>query len=102
MKKLALLGVLIVMSSGCGRGWLPMFRGAPCNGNNCLPAPMAANCNGCSPATMGYGGYENEFSGGTYYGDEGGYYDGGIINGGRMIEGTINSPSMSPLPPPAS
>lgn len=112
MKKIALLG-LVVLLSGCGRCWLPMFRGAPCQGTCGLPAMPASHetgCSGCAEGTTaGYGSYDggviNEgIVGGEVFNDSG-YYPGTVVengaiggyNGGIVSEGVINSPSMAPL-----
>lgn len=112
MRKLVLLGLVITLASGCGRGWLPMFRGARCNSGICgvgataLPAAYDAGCANCGHAA-GYEGYNSgeviggESSGGvssadSYYGSDviqGGIIDGGIVNGG-VIDGGIVSGSV--------
>lgn len=123
MKKLLGLGLLLVLSTGCGHRLLPgIFRGGRCNGcgmgglGASLPAePVAAGgeCTNCSDATVGYGSYEGSAV-------EGDYYSGGVINenvisdnvvsGGIVNSGysgnsypstaPITSPSMSALPAP--
>ena len=68
MKKLFVLGLLMAMSTGCGRSWFPhLFRGAPCRGLcSAQAAPQAepgcANCNGA--------GYESYGSGDGFIGSE--------------------------------
>ena len=102
MKKLTLIGMLVVLSLGCGRSWLPL-RGASCRGGcgQTPPAPQLPSCDPCS-TTSGYANYESEMvTGDTYYGGNvlgGDYYDGTIINGGYG-DGTIVSPSMTPVAP---
>lgn len=96
MSKFVWIGLLCVLASGCGRGWLPIFRGAPCNRPACgltAPAGYDSGCVGCGQAA-GFGGYE---LGGESLGD--GYYDGGVIVGGSYpsAEG-LASPPMAPLP----
>jgi hypothetical protein len=91
MKKLVLIGLVIVSTAaGCGRGWLP-FRGAPCN-SNCVHATPAYD--GCQDCTSGHAGYE---------GYEGGQYGGGIVSeqpyyGGPAVPGTNIAPPMTGLP----
>ncbi|MCA9129720.1 MAG: hypothetical protein KDB22_21690 [Planctomycetales bacterium] len=83
MKKIALFGLVCVLSSGCGRGWLPLHRGAPCH-HGC-PAPAvaapAANCAGCGTST-GYAPYDGEIVGSSVIGSgallDSGYYQEGI------------------------
>lgn len=101
MRKLVLLGVVLVLSSGCGRGWLPMFRGAPCNGNSCAPAMPASYDSGCTncPTAAGYGQYSGEYSSGETLG--GNYYGGNIVSEDYPIQGSV-SPSMQPLSQPAN
>ena len=104
MRKIALLGLLVVLGAGCGRGWLPLFRGAPCNScahaNPAMPAPAP----GCAPcgSRSGYGAYEGDVAGVEgYYGAGvvgGDYYNGTVVDGG-YIDGTIVSPSMTPVAP---
>ena len=97
MKKLAVLGLLVVLSTGCGRGWLPLFRGAPC-GDTCgasLPAQPAAGCVGCEPGYgTGYSGYEGEVVGNS------GYYSGPVI-GDSYLAPSPSGSSMAPLTSPA-
>ncbi len=57
MKKLLVLSIAVAAFSGCGRGWLPLYQGAPCN--TCAPAPQAA-CNDCG-VTSGYAPYESDY-----------------------------------------
>ncbi len=99
MKKLAVLGLLVVLSSGCGRGWLPLYRGAPCGdtcGANVLPAQPAAGCAGCeSGYGTSYSAYEGEVIGSS------GYYGSSVIGEGYIapsISGTGVAPLTSPAP----
>ncbi len=105
MKRIALLG-LIVLFAGCGRCWLPIFRGAPCH-SGCgltapaLPASHETGCVGCANGvSAGYGSYDNEvYSGGDAYYDSA-VVNNGIVGGvpsGIVSEGVISSPSMVPL-----
>jgi hypothetical protein len=60
MKKLLLLGLLLSLSTGCGRGWMPWFRGASCGNGGCIGAAPALpqGCNTCAGGnSAGYGGY---------------------------------------------
>ena len=100
MRKLALLGLVLALSSGCGRGWLP-FRGAPCNSNVCAPAMPASYDSGCTncPTATGYGDYSSQVSGGEVLG--GNYYGGGIIGEDYPIQGSVPQ-SMQPLSQPAN
>ncbi|QDV22043.1 hypothetical protein [Aureliella helgolandensis] len=89
MKKIAILGIVCLFSSGCG--WLPLRRGAPCN-TNCatLPPAPAPGCVGCENSA-GYGSYDSGLNGSNiYYGNE---YPVESFN-----EGTI-SPPMSTITP---
>ncbi len=88
MKKLVVLGLLLAMSTGCGRGWFPhLFRGAPCNGLCSAPAAPAFDaCENCGSA--GYAGYEGE----GYVGSE--------LAGPMSVGPTYESaPAMQNLPP---
>jgi hypothetical protein len=82
MKRIALLGVLVLLSSGCGRGWLPT-RGAACNAG-CLTSAPAAHAQptpGCSDcAAAGYGASYSGYDSGQILGDTG-YYENTISNG---------------------
>jgi hypothetical protein len=93
MKKLAVLGLLIVLSSGCGRGWLPLSRGARCGdtcGANSLPAQPAAGCAGCgSGYGAGYSAYDGEVVDGSAY------YGSSIVGDGYISP----APSGSTVPP---
>lgn len=123
MRKLVLLGLVLTLASGCGRGWLPMFRGARCHSGICgvgasaLPTAYDAGCNNCGHAA-GYEGYDSgeAISGESYGGISGAdsYYGGDVINGGVVEGGIVNGsvpfsssgaiaspPSMQPLPSPA-
>ncbi len=108
MRRIALLG-LIVLFSGCGRCWTPLFRGAPCQGScglSAVPASHESGCTGCaaSGSTAGYGSYTGDEVGGEVYGDSS-YYPGTVVDngivggysGGVVQEGVISSPSMVPL-----
>jgi hypothetical protein len=113
MRKIALLGLVLLLSNGCGRGhgWLPFFRGARCN-TNCgmpgtapaLPASYETGCTNCTTGA-GYGSYEG-FSGDTYYGGGvitndyyGGTSEGMIIQGGPYGATPGSSLPMTTLPP---
>lgn len=80
MKRILFLGLVCVLSAGCGRGWLPLFRGAPCRGcaATSLPAPPqnTTNCVGCGTQS-GYAPYENEivYDSGAIVDD---YYNNGV------------------------
>lgn len=92
MKKLLVLGLLLAMSTGCGRGWFPFFRnGASCNSGLCsAPAmPQNAGCEGCGSA-----GYES-------YGDGGAM--GESIGSAPFAPTYLDVPpaTMAPLPNPA-
>ena len=104
MRKLVLIGLLVSMSTGCGRCWLPLFRGAPCRDNCPLPAaPIAdAGCNGCNSTVSAYPSYEGEVYGSGVVGGEiisggiiGEPYYGGEVYGGSVAP-TLSSPSMVP------
>lgn len=106
MRKLLLLGLVFALASGCGRGWLPMFRGAPCNTGVCgvaaptLPTAYGAGCNNCGQAA-GYGSYNDGLStsdgfGSALSGDI--YYGGDVIQGAITNGGTSGTP-MQALPP---
>ena len=99
MRKLVLFGVVLALASGCGRGCLRMFRGAPCNSGSCCapakPASYGNDCPGCANSA-GYSDYQNEFSGGDNYSGGSNYYSGGAITGDYPIQETIVSPSMVP------
>lgn len=126
MRKLALLSLVLILSTGCRGGLLSrIFRGAPC-GKSCglsLPAaPAQENCSSCANGTSaGYGSYEGEVydsgivDGGYVDGgivDGGvmgsGYYDGGIVTGSYPADGTIingpivSGPTMEPITPAGS
>jgi hypothetical protein len=90
MKKLLVLGMLLAMSTGCGRNWFPhLFRGAPCTGLCSRTAPPMAEpgCSNCNGA-----GYE------SYVPSE------GIMTGEAIGSAPIGStyesvpPAMAPLP----
>ncbi len=118
MRKLVLLGLVLTLASGCGRGWLPMFRGARCNSGICgagataLPAAYDAGCANYGQ-TAGYEGYDSrEVIGGESYGgvsSADSYYGGDVIQGG-IVNGSVpfsssgaiaSPPSMQALPPSA-
>ncbi|MGN6545694.1 MAG: hypothetical protein ACTHK7_11640 [Aureliella sp.] len=83
MKKLLVLGLLLAMSSGCGRGWFPFFRnGAPCNSGLCSAPtlPPSASCEGCGSGA----GYES-------------YGDGAIV--GESIGSAPIGPTYLDVPP---
>jgi hypothetical protein len=101
MRKLTLIGLMVVLCVGCGRSWLPL-RGASCRGGcgQTPPAPQLPACSPCSN-TSGYAAYESEMAtGDSYYGGvvDGEYYDGAIIDGGYS-NGTIVNPPMAPIAP---
>ena len=104
MRKVVLFGVVLALASGCGRGWLPLFRGAPCNNNGCcasaIPASYGSGCANCD-SSAGYSDYQNEFSGGDNYSGGSNYYSDGAIGGDYSLQGSIGSPSMSPVTQPA-
>lgn len=113
MKKLALLGIVLLLSTGCRSGFLSKCRqGAPCRSGCGAPPAAAPDCNSCCPPSYrsGYGGYEGPMAGEYYGGDVigGDYYDGQIVPGstqmleGVPVEGTTISPPMSTIPQPAS
>lgn len=103
MRKIALLGLFVVLTTGCGRGWLPIFRGAPCQSGCGLPAAGSLpGCNNCGGATAGYGSYDgSEYYSGDVLGDGtvagSGYYGDGIIVGSS--DGTLSNPSLVPVQP---
>lgn len=80
MKKLLALTALVGTLTGCGQGWLPLYRGAPCNGcAPSLPAAPTAACTDCG-TTSGYAQYDGfsdgyaadgQIVGGPYYSDGG-------------------------------
>lgn len=82
MRKLGLIGVVVLSCAGCGHGWLPFrpFQGAMCR-DNCV---SHAHCDGCSGAA----GYPS-------YADEGVVSDSYI--GGTTVAPPTNAP-MAPLP----
>jgi hypothetical protein len=86
MKKLLVLGLLLAMSTGCGRGW-HIFRGARCNGLCSTQAPaMQNNCENCGPA-----GYES-------YGAGDGYMGGDAIGSAPIGQTYETLPPMTTLP----
>jgi len=68
MKKLLMLGLLVSVSTGCGRGFFPhLFRGAPCGGLCSTAAPQGdAGCANCASS-----GYENYGAGDSMMNDAG-------------------------------
>jgi hypothetical protein len=65
MKKIVLLGLLLSLSTGCGRGWMPcLSRGAQCGNAGCIGAPPALpqGCTtGCAGGNAaGYASYDGE------------------------------------------
>ena len=105
MKRITLLGLLVITSSGCGFGWLPFrpFRGAPCRmGSPCVGAAPVAGCG----VTAGYPSYEGSYEGAIVEGEVlggSGYYGGEIIHdgiSGSNFQGrsTIVAPPMQTLP----
>ncbi len=93
MKKLIVLAVLVAACSGCGRGWLPLFRGDSCTScaSPALP-PAPATCNGgCAPGySSSYAGIEGE----SYSGS--GYYDNGQYMGSQYMGDTVLSETVVP------
>lgn len=82
MKKLGLIGLVLVTTVGCGRGWFPYrpFRGAPCNGPCISAGNHVSNHVGCDNCT-GYSGYEGEQVVGDVNGTEypaSGYYENAV------------------------
>jgi hypothetical protein len=98
MKKLAVIGLLVVLSSGCGRGWLPLTRGAPC-GDTCgasLPAQPSAGCVGCeSGYGAGYSSYEGETMASS------GYYGGSVVGDGYISPAPSSGAAVPPMTMPA-
>ncbi|MEZ6134729.1 MAG: hypothetical protein R3C53_07455 [Pirellulaceae bacterium] len=94
MKRIALLGLLLTLSVGCGKGWLPSLRGASCRGG-CLSAPAAlpAPKHSSDCATCVDGGYASGYSNYTDRGEviaDTGYYGSGVISNGYPAEGYVN------------
>lgn len=91
MKKLGLIGLVILTAAGCGHGWLPFrpFRGAPC-GASCMdssaPVYSAEGCTGCA----GYPSYEGEQVIGEYNSPAvgSGYYNTPSTTMGPITSGT--------------
>lgn len=110
MKKLLLLGLLLSLSTGCGRGWLPgLFRGASCGNGGCIGAAPALpqGCTTCVGGNAaGYGSYEGEVPGGQIISDSGSYaggsYAGTSYPSAGAYSGEIVNPNigMAPLSPP--
>jgi len=109
MKKLILLGLLLSLSTGCGRGWMPcLFRGASCGNGGCIGAAPALpqGCTTCvGRNSAGYGGYDGEVSGGNIVSDS--YYGGNSYGSGETYVGEGPAPTigsgipMAPLVKPA-
>jgi len=107
LKKLLWIGLLLSLSTGCGRGWLPcLSRGASCGNGSCIGAAPALpqGCNACiGGGSAGYGSYDSDIGGGDYYG--GGTIVGDNYVGGQVVpnysSGTITGPAMQGLPAPA-
>ncbi|MCA9193054.1 MAG: hypothetical protein KDB03_14870 [Planctomycetales bacterium] len=79
MRKLFLAALLLSSVAGCGRGWLPLYRGAHCCGS-ALPAAPASLGNGCSTCdpVLNYGNYGQS------------YYDNQVISESEVPLSTIN------------
>ncbi len=101
MRKIAVLGLLVVLCSGCGRGWLP-GRGGRCGpacGQQLPPPPTSEPCSTCGPATASasYGAYDETIVDSGYYGGEvlsNEYYPGAASNG-MLVEPTMVAPNPS-------
>lgn len=114
MRKLVLLGLVLTLASGCGRGWLPMFHGAKCHSGICgvgataLPAAYDAGCSNCghsagynSAEGSGVESYGGVTSADGYYGGDviqGAIVDSGIPLGSYPSSGVISNPPMQSLP----
>ena len=98
MKKLAVLGMLVVLTTGCGRGWLPIFRGAPCGTAGCvgaahtLPPSIHGDCSDCGTNSVGYESYPGEVISGVY---DGAVIGGGIINDSGYYGESVAPPMIS-------
>jgi hypothetical protein len=116
MKKLLLLGLLLSLSTGCGRGWLPgLSRGTSCRNGGCIGAAPALpqGCTTCVGGNAaGYGSYEGNVSGGEIMADSGSYigesYADTSYPSAGGYSGAIVSPNIgmaplgsNPLPAPA-
>ncbi len=104
MKKLLLLCLLLSLSTGCGRGWMPcLFRGASCGNGGCIgTAPaLPQGCNACVGGTSaGYGGYDGEVIGGEIVSDS--YYGGNTYGSGDIGAPALNGTlPMAPIQKPA-
>lgn len=104
MKKVTFLGLLLVVSTVSGCGFVRnVFRGESCSTCRFAPPSVSsgAGCSTCPGATTsGYGNYDGEMISDTadYYGGEvinGGYYGNVVPGSERVIE---NTPSMTPVP----
>lgn len=89
MKRIAVIGLLLAMTTGCGRGWLPTYwNGAPCDGCS-LPAPIHTEpaCGTCrnDSVSLGYTPYEGQVIGSGVDG----YYDGQVISE-NVIPGSMD------------
>ncbi|RMF40460.1 MAG: hypothetical protein D6753_11740 [Planctomycetota bacterium] len=99
MKKLVTVGLLIALLAGCGRGWLPLYRGAPCRGCGLFRRPamlQPAPCADC-PTAAGYGNYDGSISGGEYL-------DGEVITEEyypSTVPGGSSTTELAPLPAPS-
>ena len=106
MRKIALVGMFVVLGAGCGRGWLPLFHGAPCRGCGvpsvvAPPLDTSAGCSGCAGSvTSSYGGYDGEVIGESVIGDSG-YYGSQVLGESVISEGAI-APPMADVTTPAS
>jgi hypothetical protein len=90
MKKLVLLGLVLVSAgTGCGHGWLP-FRGAMCR-NNCVGSAPAYN--GCDDCATGQAGYE------SYQGEQGGYDMGATGTAPYYPPNVTPQPNTMPIQP---
>lgn len=95
MKRIVLLGMLLVCATGCRCGLISnLFRGAPCNA-----ACTAASCNDCGSHVSSYGSYGSDVVGNEYYGGEvvGDYYGGAVVGDTVVGGSTITSPPMAPI-----
>ena len=92
MKKLALLSVLLVASTGCAGGILDrLIHGDVFYGDSCgscgYKLPAAPSCNNCNTVGSGYGAYEGEIVTDPYY------------NGPIVVDsGTTTAPPLNALP----
>ncbi|GIW96881.1 MAG: hypothetical protein KatS3mg111_0214 [Pirellulaceae bacterium] len=101
MKRMVIIGLSLALLTGCGRGWLPLYRGAPCRGCGLLPNPLLrqpASCAPCNEAQVGYESYPGEVVGGEYIEGElppGDYY-------GGIVTEAPGTQELAPLPAPAN